>query len=229
MAIFRPVGKSGETPDTRREWNMQTMDPESLSRESATRCMNSQHGYSGAQLERCFKDYFKLCDILAEESRRCSGNSLEHQVLIGKQSFTEMIYYTPLYSRTKSEPEIQAELFCALKGTGLEPKMAVRGYIGNEQSKKKCIFDIVVFWPLNHRPLCIIECKKGVWVSALSTQKAKYERFNLPLIYCFRNNQKQVLREVVNLAQGRYEKDAPPSMVADGQWSSYLAALDETP
>lgn len=27
LAIFRPAGKSGETPDARRQWNLQTMDP----------------------------------------------------------------------------------------------------------------------------------------------------------------------------------------------------------
>jgi len=140
-----------------------------------------------------------------------------------------MVYYSPLYSRNKSEAEIQADLYCALKQTGLEPRMAVRGYIGNEKFKRKCIFDVVVFWPLNHRPLCIIECKKGISVSSTSKQKAKYEQFNLPLLYCFRNNQKQVLREVVKMAQGQYEEDAPPSMLADDQWVSYLVALDEIP
>jgi len=140
-----------------------------------------------------------------------------------------MVYYTPLYSRTKTEAEIQADLYCEIKRTGLDPKMEVRGYIGDAVIKRKCIFDIVVFWPLNHRPLCIIECKKGVSVSATSKQKAKYEQFNLPLLYCFRNNQKQVLREVVKMAQARYEDDAPPSMVADDKWADYIAALDETP
>lgn len=27
VATFRPAGKSGETPDARRQWNLQTMDP----------------------------------------------------------------------------------------------------------------------------------------------------------------------------------------------------------
>jgi len=61
QAAFRGAGKLGETPDTRREWNVQTMDPEILSQESANADARlGQHGHSGAQFERCFRDYFKL-------------------------------------------------------------------------------------------------------------------------------------------------------------------------
>lgn len=121
-----------------------------------------------------------------------------------------MKFLVPIYNRNKSEAEIQADTYSAIIRMGLDPKLEVRGYL---LSGRKCLFDIVVFWPLNHFPICIIECKKGHGVSKDNTQIERYRRFNLPVLVAGKSNQHQTLLEVLRLA----EKDitnAPPSFNA---------------
>lgn len=121
-----------------------------------------------------------------------------------------MQFLTPIYSRTKSEAEIQCDIYCAIKASGLEPRIQVRGYIPAGSNRRKCMFDIVVFWPLNHRPICIIECKKGNSVRRDNRQIQKYGDFGLPVLVCGKSNQVEVLK-LVNHAVRHSLKDAPPS------------------
>lgn len=139
-----------------------------------------------------------------------------------------MQWLEPIYSRDKSEAEVQADLYCAIKQLGLDPRLEVRGYLpemGLRNGRRKCVFDIVVFWPLNHKPICIIECKRGVSVNSDSRQKAKYSKFELTLIYAFRNNQDQIVKQVRELAAKDWN-NAPPSMKRAAEWQEYVNALD---
>lgn len=125
-----------------------------------------------------------------------------------------MKYLVPIYSRTLSEADIQSEVYHRIKSLGLEPRLEVRGYLHDDNSKnhrRKCRFDIVVFWPLNHKPLCIVECKKGSTVSKGNLQRKKYEQFGLPLVYCFKHNMDAVTEMVRSLALKNWH-DAPPSL-----------------
>lgn len=136
-----------------------------------------------------------------------------------------MQLFEPIYSKDRSEAEIQADLYCAIKDLGLEPRLEVRGYLPESNRRKKCIFDIVVFWPFNHKPLCIIECKRGVSVNRKSIQKERYSRFTALLIYCFRNNQAEVIETVKKCARDNWN-DAPPSMKQEANWAQYIETLD---
>jgi hypothetical protein len=126
----------------------------------------------------------------------------------------------PLYSRNRTEAEIQADIYADLKATGLEPRLEVRGYITGPP-RRKCLFDIVVFWPLNHRPLCIIECKKGNGCSKANRQIAKYKTFGLPVLVCGKRSGWTVMDDVLRLAVLN-ANDAPPSF----NWSAILAATN---
>lgn len=140
-----------------------------------------------------------------------------------------MEYYVPRYSRKPSEAEIQADLYAAIKKLGLEPRLQVMGYLAPNAvfpRKKRCIFDIVVFWPLNHKPLCIIECKRGRSVKRGNKQIARYERFNLPVLVSLRDNSREILKAVRKLARERYDADAPTSMKRQAAWEDYVAELD---
>lgn len=140
-----------------------------------------------------------------------------------------MQYYVPRYSRKPSEAEIQADLYAAIKKLGLEPRLQVFGYLAPNAvfpKKKRCIFDIVVFWPLNHKPLCIIECKRGLSVKRGNKQIERYERFNLPVLVSLRNNSKEVMKAVRTLARNHFETDAPKSMKRQADWDDYIAELD---
>lgn len=120
---------------------------------------------------------------------------------------------TPRYNRHKSEAEIQADVYAHLILHGLDPKLEVVGYIPNEKyrnGKQKCLFDIVVFWPLNHKPICIIECKKGLGVRADSYQIHKYKMFGLPVLVCGRTGHDNTIRDAIILAWDD-ERNAPPS------------------
>lgn len=116
----------------------------------------------------------------------------------------------PIYNKNQSEAEIQAGLYGDIRQMNLDAKLQVRGYIPNDSRRKKCLFDIVVFWPLNHRPICIIECKKGRGVCNASTQIARYNKFGLPVLVCGKLGHTNTLKEVHRLAM-KSKKDAPPS------------------
>jgi len=72
FAAFRPAGKSGVTPDARREWNMQTMAPESCPRVPQPVAWQRQHGHSGHSIRTMLQRLLQTCDVTRKESRRCS-------------------------------------------------------------------------------------------------------------------------------------------------------------
>lgn len=196
---FRRGSKSGETPDTRAAWMLQTRlksAPESVTRCNAWLKVGTQE--TDDSKTTC------NCDVLARKGFRWN---------LRNSSFStdsDMQYFTPIYSQRRTEAEVQADLYCAIKTFALDARLEAHGYLLNDAVRKKCRFDIVVFWPLNHRLICIVECKKGLGMTRNSKQLERYRKFGCPVFVCGRNGQFEVLNEVLELAHSQKHL-APPS------------------
>lgn len=85
------------------------------------------------------------------------------------------------YPKTKSEFEIQAELFFALKNEGF----SVRGEVSAKNESGKSIFDLVVF--VDDQAEIIIEVKNSPHLALVNgkrtKQAKKYNSYGLAVIY----------------------------------------------
>jgi len=113
----------------------------------------------------------------------------------------DLVYKPPLYRLRPSEAEIQAELYCDILMMGLEPRIEVSGMIinrtGSNMGKfKKVRFDVVVFWEIDGKPICIIEVKRYRTSKHLDPQMKLYKGFNIPIINAHSWNHDEVIAEV---------------------------------
>lgn len=100
--------------------------------------------------------------------------------------------------KRETEFEVKAELYCKLKEKGFN----VRGPVTSDDSR----FDLVVF-DKDNNVKCIIEVKK--WKPEevkkksnrpkTKTQHEKYNKYNLPLLTCYRSNLNETIEDVTKL------------------------------
>ncbi len=139
---------------------------------------------------------------------------------VGRTIMSERIYYGKL-----TEAELQAELYHRVKEAGLDPRLEVKACHTNGAL---CRFDVVVFWPLNHKAICIIECKKSRSVKkgcGGHRQVERYKTFGLPVLLCCRNDIEATLTRVEQCAAHDFS-NAPASIKKDAEWQEYINELD---
>lgn len=139
---------------------------------------------------------------------------------VGRTIMSERISYGKL-----NEAELQAELYCRVKVAGLDPRLEVKAC---HPGGALCRFDVVVFWPLNHKPICIIECKKSRSVKngcGGHRQVERYKAFGLPVLLCCRNDVEATLKRVRACAAKDFS-NAPASLKKAQAWQDYLNELD---
>ena len=135
---------------------------------------------------------------------------------------------TITYPKLRSEAEVQAEIYWALKLAGFNPRLEVPAVVfiehGGRTKRVGCRFDVVVFDKLI--PLCIIECKKTVNPAHRMGQLPAYLRFGVPVYMGWENNVSRLVDQCLKLARlncdGRYGKrpaqadnEAPAGPVPD--------------
>jgi len=102
------------------------------------------------------------------------------------------------YPLKPTEFEIQAELYLKMRGLGIDVKGELK--ISKKQTGTRgSIFDLVIF--KERKAVAIVEVKKryrGLGAGG-TIQEAKYKEFGIPLIYCFRDNIEDTVKEIQKL------------------------------
>ena len=107
---------------------------------------------------------------------------------------------TIVYPRQRSEAEVQAELYHALKNAGFDPRLEVPGSWVNLAGRViRVRFDVVVFTK-SKQPLCIIECKKTVNPSHRQGQLSAYMQFGVPVYMGWETNAQVLVTQAKKLA-----------------------------
>lgn len=122
------------------------------------------------------------------------------------------------YPATLSECEIQCIIWKRLvKNEFLEPRLEVPAVVFDKEKEKNVIirFDVVVFYKQTKTPLCIIEVKRDSVVvgknihsrKKLFKQRCKYDKYGIPVFFCFGENGISNAVNKVHIEKHKFEQE----------------------